>query len=125
MSDYVCLCPLTFGEMVVLLPIWVRTSSIVYIALRLCMPHHEVAVAALFRMLLQLFEGTDDRHLTRRVLPYREWRGPEAIAGDGPVGGALDDVLEAAVPQMARGPVNLLVLGEQMLLHRLDVDKPA
>mmetsp|Transcript_41508 Transcript_41508/g.130922 ORF Transcript_41508/g.130922 Transcript_41508/m.130922 type:complete len:397 (-) Transcript_41508:157-1347(-) len=70
---------------------------------------------------LKLLLGADDDDLLAVVRdPHRDRRPPEAVARDGPVARVLEPVLEALLTYVARHPVRLLVVGDQLLLDGLD-----
>src|SRR3989344_8567133 len=88
------------------------------------MSHHEIAVPGAWHERQKLLDRAHDAQFSLLPFPYGKWRGPVAVARDGPVGRRLNDILKAPVLQMRRNPVYLLILREHLRFHFLYVDEP-
>mmetsp|Transcript_11764 Transcript_11764/g.30959 ORF Transcript_11764/g.30959 Transcript_11764/m.30959 type:complete len:724 (-) Transcript_11764:1012-3183(-) len=78
----------------------------------------------LTRKLLELFDGPNHLELLAVIRdPHRDGGAPEAVARDGPIARILEPIAEALLLDEVGHPVRLVVVGEQPVLERLDVDK--
>ena len=75
--------------------------------------------------LLQLRIRPDHFDRTPVALPHRHGRRPEAVAAEIPIWCLLDILGKAAVLEMSREPIDMLVLLQHQRLLALDVEEPA
>mmetsp|Transcript_15121 Transcript_15121/g.35756 ORF Transcript_15121/g.35756 Transcript_15121/m.35756 type:complete len:466 (-) Transcript_15121:239-1636(-) len=77
-------------------------------------------------MLLKLGDAADAHNLLEvRGHPQRNRRSPESVAGDAPISGLCQPVVEALLLHKGWHPVRLIVVLDQLLAHLLHLDEPA
>src|SRR3989344_746554 len=102
-----------------------RIEDALDVASRLAVAHHEVAIAALLHVRLELVERADDELLgTVGTLPDRERRAPVPLATYRPILHACEPLAHASISNVLGLPVNLAILGKERTLQVLHADIP-
>ena len=81
-------------------------------------------IRAVVGFFFQLFDAADAVLMAAFTLPYRKRSSPVTVSGKSPVLNILQPVAEASFTDGFRDPVDLIVVADQVILHRCHLDEP-